>query len=176
MAKYIPSTGKWDWGVNGCGADSTKCDEIHDIVHNGIWHYFVSGCYDNQKFVAKYDFDGQEIWMQTFGSKCDNTELAINGAGDVYIAGTYSENSDSITIGNDILNHTQSQGHFVAHIDTNGNWVWAEDSIHRILPNGHRIYDAKPWESWAWPQNTVWCLGGVEASKPTGLIVDSNEN
>ena len=175
MAKFIPSTGEWDWVVNGCGADFTKCDEIHDIVHNGIWHYFVSGCYDNQKFVAKYDFDGQEIWMQTFGSKCDNTELAINDAGDVYIAGTYSENSDSITIGNDILNHTQSQGHFVAHIDTNGNWVWAEDSIHKLLPNGHRINDDKPWESCAWPQNTVLCLGGVEASKPTGLIVDSNE-
>jgi len=189
MAKYEPSTGNWVWLKNGCGAAYTKCYQIHDVVNNGIWHYFTSGCYHNQKFVAKYDFDGNEIWMEKFGAKCDYTELAIDDNGDVYVAGAYTEQGHVINIGSTQLRTDYSLGHYVAHIDTNGNWIWAEDSEHVHGWSGHGSYDRPytpssnncpndpcrtdltytPHGKWGRDFNS-WS----GASKPTGIVVDSN--
>jgi hypothetical protein len=190
MAKFEPNTGNWVWLKNGCGV-GTNCYQIHDVANNGVWHYFTSGCYHDQKFVAKYDFDGNEIWMEKFGSRCDPTEITIDLNGNLYVAGTYSEAS-ILNIGSIQLKHNRGIGHYVAHIDTNGNWIWAEDSHHNItsLP-GHWSYDVQydpPICSWQYytgppcrtdmtqvPYRALWHYsGGYKSAKPTGIIVDSN--
>jgi|GEM_PF-3507855 len=169
IAKYNQWDDDWDWVANGCGVVTHKCDEIHDIESDGNWYFYVSGCYDNQKFVARYNFDGQELWMQTFGNKCDQTKLAVDVSGNAYITGTYSENGQSITIGDTILEHTYDQGHFVAHIDSGGNWIWADDSDHlRSSSGGHAVYSSFPYG-----KNSY--TGGILSSTPTEVIVDSNE-
>ena len=189
MAKFEPITGEWVWLKNGCG-NGANCYQIHDVTHNGVWHYFTSGCYYDQKFVAKYDFDGNEIWMKKFGAKCDFTEITIDDDGDLYVAGTYSENQNVINIGSIQLEHDKGIGHYIAHIDTNGNWIWAEDSHHNVTGfGGHKAYDTV-WRPPSYqgnsigdyertdmthvPYRSVWAYSGdYKAAKPTGLVVDS---
>ena len=169
IAKYNQWDNDWDWVVNGCGVETHKCDEIHDIASDGNWYIYASGCYDDQKFVARYNFDGQEMWMQTFGNKCDRTKLAVDAGGNAYITGTYSESGQSITIGDTILEHAYDQGHFVAQIDSGGNWIWADDSDHlRSSYGGHAVYSSFPY-------GKNHYNGGVLSSTPTEVMVDSNE-
>ena len=169
IAKYNPIADDWDWVANGCGAVTNKCKEIHDIESDGNWYFYVSGCYDDQKFISRYNENGLELWMQTFGSKCDMTKLTVDGNGDAYVTGTYSENDHTITIGNTVLEHIYNQGHFVAHIDASGNWIWADDSEHlRSSGGGHAVYSSFPY-------GKNFYSGGILSSTPTEVIVDSND-
>ena len=155
IAKFAPSTGSWVWVQNG---PTTYFDsEIHDIVDNGVWDLYVSGCKDGGKFVGLFNGDGTWSWTDTFDTSCEPTEISLGQTGP-YVIGTYIQNN--IDFGGTILENSApiALGHFVAHWDVAGNFVWAEDNLH-ILQN----------------QGSSSAILINDDARPTGILVDGND-
>jgi hypothetical protein len=77
-------------------------------------------------FLAKYDSSGNILWAQRFGNDDPNgydRELAIDSAGNIYVAGTFSGSSDfgsTTLIGQALFNA------FLTKLDANGNFLWTK--------------------------------------------------
>ena len=194
VVKYSPATKEWNGVLNGCGISKIDCDEIHDIETDGINYFYISGCYMNQNFIARYDFSGQEIWFkvitssnpqQSLDTMCQHTEIGLDSNGEIYLAGAYWRGiSETITFDSITLPPSYSQtlpampnglewkyAHFVAHIDKNGTWLWAQDSP-QIVFQGHGhpgSLQASVHHPTGWPTFP----GGIGSSRPTGLFVDN---
>lgn len=154
IAKFAPSTGAWDWVGNG--PVSYFDSEIHDIVDNGVWDLYVSGCKDGGKFVGLFNGDGAWSWTDTFDTSCEPTKIGLGQSGP-YVTGTYIQNS--VNIEGTILEHSApiSLGHFVAHWDVSGNFQWAEDNLH-FLQN----------------QGSSSAILINDDARPTGILVDGD--
>ena len=193
ILKYNPTTKSWQKLADGCGYIKSECDIIHDIETDGVWHYYISGCYSDRMFIGKYDFTGQREWFRLFGETCAPTEIAVDDGGHAYVTGLYRLD-DGIQFGDtslprsspyttqipsqfggDLANH----GHFVARIWSNGTWDWAEDNEQYVhpygIPNyGHPVYATFEMGQHNHPGKSQ-VTGGFGSSKPTGIFVDSNE-
>ena len=193
VAKFNPTTKNWQT-LSGTWGDG---DDVHDLVTDGSYYYYISGCSGDSNYLRKYDFSGQLEWARTFGNECRHTTLTIDGLYDIYVSGTFStENGYRLTLGDIKLPHPYSLAmdpgyasfdvsHFVAKIDSGGNWIWAEESPHLMgYGVGHHSveqYKAQgegPGVSW-WgvaPNKYISLekpLGGVGSSTPTGMFVDN---
>lgn len=79
-------------------------------------------------FVAKYSPQGQYLWARRMGgdSTLSSDDLvqcmAIDNADNVYIGGKFAQNAD---FGPQILNSVGNTDAFVAKLDGNGNFLWA---------------------------------------------------
>jgi hypothetical protein len=75
-------------------------------------------------FLAKYDRDGNVLWARSAGStKGDQgTAVALDGAGNVYLTGSYFSLAN---LGGILLSNLNSTNFFIAKFDPAGNVLWA---------------------------------------------------
>ena len=155
IAKLSWNLDDFDWIINGQTGPHDY--QIHDIATNGIWDLAVSGCKEGGKFVGMLDGAGSWYWTEIFDDQCSPTVVTF-GQGGIYSSGVYSW-GDSIDFDGTILQHSSpvESGHFVAHWDLSGNFIWAEDNLHLL-------------------QNSGTNSNNIAANNvpPTGIIVDSN--
>ena len=97
---------------------------------NYVFHYgssIITGSHDiNNIYIAKLDPSGNWIWVKalTAGTNLIAAEIAVDGNGNVYIAGLFS---NSLTIGNTYLSvPLTAKNIFTAKLDSSGNWLWAK--------------------------------------------------
>lgn len=104
-------------------------------------------------FVAKFDQNGANLWTKDIGNTDDLgvSQTAVSGAGDIILTGYFF---DSATFGATVLTEGEggnleddsSLGGYVAKMNANGDFVWAEsfggigESV--ALDGGGRIYVA----------------------------------
>ncbi|HKK51213.1 MAG TPA: hypothetical protein VKA74_06480, partial [Myxococcota bacterium] len=87
-------------------------------------------------FVAKFDGGGQLVWLRGMGGSGRDRghEIEVNGAGQIFISGTFDR---EVTIGSAELT-ASFNGAYVASIDPDGVWLWAESKEHgNNEPSGH---------------------------------------
>jgi hypothetical protein len=93
---------------------------------SGVYNMTAIGTYD--LFVLKLDNNGNFIWARQMGGTQDNhgNAIAADGAGGVYITGTYKGTTD-FDPGSGIFNLTSIGGTdiFVLALDSAGNFKWA---------------------------------------------------
>lgn len=135
-AKSASSTG----AVNG--VYSTTVDAVGNVYTTG----FFQGTADfdpgigtatlasvggvNDIFIAKYDMNGNYIWVKAIGSSGDDraTRIALDGVGNVIIAGYFEGTVDfDPGIGTATLTSPGGVNNvFFSKYDNNGNYLWAK--------------------------------------------------
>lgn len=155
-----------DWVQSG-PSSQVVTNEIHDIVGNGVYDLYISGCQDGGKFVGLMSGSGVWSWTNAFDNPpvgtpvgtegCEPTQIGLDPLNGPYVTGTYTQNS--IEIGGTVLEHSAPirLGHFVAHWDASGNFQWAEDNLHIL-------------------ENTGSSSGVLmnDHAQPTGILVDDS--
>ena len=152
LAKVNPATGSVVWlkvfgGVGNDSAASLGIDGRNNLYLLGNFvsqSISISGSttFKNPKgmidaFVAKFDSSGKNVWAQQLSNKGGGVmanQLVVNNAGEAFVTGQFS-GSLSIDTGDDdtVLKETENGegdgdvdlGGFVAKLDPNGEWGWA---------------------------------------------------
>lgn len=89
-------------------------------------------------FIAKYDSNGQALWV----NGVDGTgsvfagHIAVNGSGDIYVVGDFAQEA---TFGSVTLSSTAIYSGFLAKYDTNGNPLWARMFGQPSIAIGERV-------------------------------------
>lgn len=97
---------------------------------------------DSDLFVAKLNPDGDEwLWArQAFGTSFQTSHgIGLDASGNAYIAGWFR--SGTVILGSTTLNISSSGGRdvFVAKLDSNGTWLWAQQSVGDSSDKGFSI-------------------------------------
>lgn len=111
-------TAGWDFGF-AASADGLGNVYIAGATDGKLGEHYGGGFHD--AFLAKYDGNGEVLWIQQLGGEAADEAygMTFDGNGGVYITG----NTDNLTprpsnrIGNS----------FVAKYDVQGNLLWAEE-------------------------------------------------
>jgi hypothetical protein len=130
----IDTSGNYEWivtegGISSDYAEGVTTDEFDNVYVVGTTR--DSAYFDNtgilsdvggDVFVAKYDSDGNFIWVKNFGGDDWDyaKEVECDKNGHIYIAGLQTGNFD---YGDGILTDA---GYFIAKMDYDGNFVWCE--------------------------------------------------
>lgn len=134
----LSSTGNWMWvkGVGGTGSDfanDLRLDKVGNIYISGdfsgkvtVGKTTLSSAGGSDLFVAKMDSNGQVKWVaQGGGTSTDlGRNLAVDGTGNVYVAG-YTNSSS--TWGTTTLSSNGSTDIFVGKLSPMGNWMWVKN-------------------------------------------------
>ncbi len=127
----------WQWGQR---AGSTDFDQGYNIAVDTNSNSYVIGEFrgtadfgstvltsqgNADVFVAKLDPNGNWLWAQRAGGIDEDIgqDVVVDANGNVYITGYFQNTGDFGTV------NLTSQGVydvFVAKLDTNGNWLWAQ--------------------------------------------------
>ena len=141
----MAQNGTWQWAKRAGGDELDRIlgitlDNNGNIYCTGIfrndalfdYHYlYSSGA--NDAFVAKIDTDGNWIWaIKGGGQDADyGNSITIDYFGNTYITGSYEQ---SAIFGPDTLTSTGYYDIYIASVDNNGNWLWAQtaggDDLH----------------------------------------------
>jgi hypothetical protein len=86
-------------------------------------------------FVVKLDPSGAHVWSKTFGDSTSQiaTGVAVDGAGDVFVIGTFSGKVD---FGGGPLTASSPQDVFILKLDPSGAHVWSKHFGH---PSGLQV-------------------------------------
>ena len=136
-APYVVQSETWAVGMGGGQQDAGR-----DIVLDGNGNVYVVGWYQKQVtfgsttltaggnkdiFVAKLDKTGKHLWAKGIEANLGNeyVGLAISAAknGDVYITGHFNA---TWKMGSNALTSTGKSDIFVARLDKNSAYVWAD--------------------------------------------------
>lgn len=132
--------GNWLWAVNAGGSSNDYCEGIA-TDDNG--NSYITGSFRetvefgsttltasyNDVFVAKLDADGNWLWATSAGGSLSDyaLDIAVDTNGNCFVTGGFE---DVATFGSTTLtvNPEDMMGRdiFIAKLDTNGNWLWAE--------------------------------------------------
>lgn len=86
-----------------------------------------NGGYD--AFVSKIDASGNLVWAKSFGGTSDDNgrAVAVDGAGKVYVAGSFQNTTDfdPAAATSYTLTSNGSNDIFILNLDASGNYVWA---------------------------------------------------
>lgn len=132
----ISSNGSWDWVAQAGGTGFDKASDIHIGSDGSI---YVSGGFEanayfgdnllvsnglSDIFIAKINAEGCWVWAKsTGGVGTDHCyPVSTDANHNVILAGQYYS---SIQVGNHVLTSTGDSDTFVAKLDSNGNWLWA---------------------------------------------------
>lgn len=135
----------FQWAV---GSDGTSNVQTADIATDASGNSYVTGEFYGQLiigtdtitsaphwangpelFVAKFDTDGNPIWVRRAsgpgqGDICQGENIALDAVGNAYVTGYYRNNAG---FGIDTITSVASNSNvFIAKIDPNGNWLWAQ--------------------------------------------------
>lgn len=135
----LSAGGQWLWAVQGGGAGS---DQANDVVLDAAGNPYITGGIgqsatlgpftltssaggfgNDNMFVARLTTAGQFLWATKSGGRTGQS-LALDAAGNVLVAGTYS--SGAAVIGSTTLASYGNVDVFVAKLDPTGTiWLWA---------------------------------------------------
>ncbi len=137
-------THQWSNGMGG-----TLDDEIFDITHDASGNIYVTGIFEGtadldpgvatlnftsfgagDMFFAKYDANGNLIWVKAVGSIGDEEGqgIKLDASGNIYVTGLFSDVAD-FDPGIGTVNLTSNGGFdvYIAKYDNNGNYIWAKN-------------------------------------------------
>lgn len=130
---------EWEWAAQGggIGFDEGRSITIDDFSNNYVTGSFydtaIFGSYslvsseDSDIFVAKMDANGNWLWAtQAGGSSLDKGfAIAVDDNGCSYVTGYFRETA---VFGSYSLACSGGVNIFVAKLDANGNWLWANQA------------------------------------------------
>lgn len=159
IAKYS-NLGGLQWVKDIGGRSATSSTYVPKLVLDSNNNILVTGIYSltsdfnpsstvvnlttsgNNIFLAKYDVDGNYLWVKKIGNSPTfiKRNIAIDSANNVYIDGTFSGTTD-FDPNAGVFNLDSSTGvFFFAKYDTNGNFVYANNigaTINSLLINNN---------------------------------------
>jgi hypothetical protein len=146
IAKYS-SSGVYQWSAAAGGLDNDYGFSIAADANNNIYTSGVIGATSTnvpfgsftlsasgyiKGFVTKYNSSGTAAWVQGVGgttSSVNANALAIDGNGDIYIAGQYYGGS-TLTLGSNTLTNASTSplysDIFVAKMNASGTMLWGK--------------------------------------------------
>lgn len=142
LAKYN-SSGSLQWfrrggGLNGDYAHGLTCDANGNVYVAGEIDddgYFLTNATDSvlvdanpspdDAFVAKYDTDGNLLWVKAYGgyAREEARAIAIDVSGNSYIIGKFN---GPMTLGTTTITGDTDGDAFIAKLDPSGNPLWAK--------------------------------------------------
>jgi len=163
VAKY-DSLGNQLWaqqfgGVTAEYSTSVAVDGAGNVYLAGYTYGDLGGANagDEDAWVAKYDSQGNQLWLQQFGSteRDHSNRVAVDGAGNVYLMGfTYGNLGDP---------NAEDQDFWVAKYDPEGKQLWlqrlgiggfdyslnmkVDDTGNVYLTELYRAYDDEGWDA-----------------------------
>ncbi len=139
----IKSNGQtWAWAKSGDGTGnhegySVRVDNVGNIYSCGYFAtpsitfgtYTLNSSGAADMFLVKYDPNGNVLWAKNaIGSLPDIAYwVTTDPSGNVFLTGYF--NSPTITFGTYTLTNSGNTNVFLAKYDTNGNVIWAKNSI-----------------------------------------------
>ncbi len=141
----LDASGNFVWAKRMGGTDSEggygiKVDIAGNVYTTGDFHStadfdpgiginnLVSAGF-NDSFISKLDASGNFIWAKRIGGDSDDagTSLSLDGAGNVYSAGSFESSTIDLDPGTGTFNATPvgSGDVFITKLDPSGDFVWA---------------------------------------------------
>ncbi len=163
---YLPASAQtWNWaeGINGSLAEN-----VNDLIIDEDGNLFITGKFSGTSnfdgidrvsnggtdiFIAKYDTDGNGIWINSYGGSLDDEgiDLALDVTGNIVVLATFS---DSLIFGAASITAIGGTDVAVLKLDTNGNPISvftdggvnddeahyiAVDQNNKVILSGHAI-------------------------------------
>ncbi|RZD52292.1 MAG: hypothetical protein CXT67_06530, partial [Methanobacteriota archaeon] len=137
----MSSSGTWDWGTPQGG--SSDLDSMHGVTTDSNGDGFVVGSFEDHTYfnntsrniqngqdgyVVKINkTNGDYVWDVIIGGNLgDNiTAITIDSSGRLFVTGYYQ---GDVTFGTTTLLNVGALSVFVAEIDGQGNWLWANEA------------------------------------------------
>ncbi|HRD41015.1 MAG TPA: SBBP repeat-containing protein, partial [Bacteroidia bacterium] len=130
----------WQWAKSH---GSTASENISGLAVNSIGESYTCGYYFSSNFtigtytltnngnydsyVAKFDVNGNPLWVKSFGGGFDDNAnaIAIDAIGNSYVVGSFI--SASMVCGTTTLTNSAFGDMFIVKMDVNGNILWAKN-------------------------------------------------
>lgn len=155
LAPIFALSQNWQWAIQA-GGNATQSFENGYLITDGTNYYLygtfsgtmflqtdtVNSLGNSDFFVIKYNANGTELWVKTFGgNNVINQYERMNAVYDsssnsIYLAGIFYGNMHLDTIS---LNSNSYARNFIAKMDLNGNFIWGKKAW--IKSNWNFIYD-----------------------------------
>jgi len=144
LAKYN-SNGNLLWTKNMGGGDN---EYAYDLAINDEGEIYITGSFrllarfneyssdglvysngTSDIFLAKFDTDGNFIWVESVSSTLNATGIGvvIDTFGDIYLTGDYSGSATFGGFTETVLTSTVNRNIFLAKYDSNGNFFWVKN-------------------------------------------------
>lgn len=138
----LNGNGEWIWAESGGGPNMNT---VYSIAVDTEDYVYIGGRFrstasfgntelisagSSDAFVAKIDSAGNWQWASRAGGpdSCDAYGLAVDSDNNVYVTGGFTGISD---FGDTVLNNIVANWNlFIAKMDSDGNWLWAERAGH----------------------------------------------
>lgn len=160
LCKY-DSTGRFQWALTWGGIDNDKgwsvaTDSSGDVYVTGTFndtvdfdpgpgvdeHECIGTSWIGDTFLSRFDSAGAFQWARTWGGERDDTPggVAVDGAGDIYVAGTFWGTVD-FDPGPGVDEHApvMNDGVFLTKFDPAGTHQWARTWGGTYSDYGHGI-------------------------------------
>jgi len=135
----MDTNGNWQWATQAVGTDLEKgrgiaIDDAGNCYMTGYFYetatfgsYSLTSSGEADIFVAKIDSDGNWLWANRAGGYSEDVGNGIttDDAGNSYVTGYFV---DTATFGSYSLISSGLYDIFVAKMDTDGNWLWANSA------------------------------------------------
>jgi len=147
----LDTNGNWLWAIQSDGSSNYGVGITIDTTGNtyitGVFEYTaIFGSYSltsnggSDIFVAKVDTNGDWQWVNNGGGSSYDRgeEITIDEFGNTYVTGWFN---DTATFGSNSITTSGERDIFVAKMDANGNWLWANKAggIDHDVGNGISI-------------------------------------
>ncbi len=146
----MDSNGNWLWAKQAGG---TSYNSGFSITIDANGNSYVTGYFQSSAtfgtttltsiggrdiFVAKLDSNGNWLWAKQAGGTSYNSgfSIAVDATGISYVTGYFN---DSVTFGTITLTSISGTDIFVAKLDSNGNWLWANQAGGTSIDEGYSI-------------------------------------
>lgn len=158
----------WQWAKRfGSSSNSTANDRFYDLVTDNVGNIYACGGYQAGTtfgsialpdyggaydiFIAKYDCQGNLLWVNTAGSSSLDgaNALDVDNNGNVYVSGFCTAQASGPLYFGDSTITANTSDFFLAKYDATGNFIWLQvaapgvlnigtnSSGVEILPNGN---------------------------------------
>ncbi|MCD6329297.1 MAG: SBBP repeat-containing protein [Candidatus Cloacimonetes bacterium] len=136
----LDSDGNWAWAKSAGSGPGTSADIGNGITGDASGNIYVTGQFkgnvdfgsfplfsngEYDVFVAKLDPDGNWLWARSAGGPMGDAGrgIAVDDDSNVYVTGEFW---DTVTFGTHSITSSGLNDVFVAKLNQNGHWQWAE--------------------------------------------------